>query len=108
MVSKTKERALPPLIPLEYCKLDRAARMLSCEVEDILHWGAIGAVKLYLMVDENRYAEIGGHANFISDVKKAPDTGGGRPFQKSYRINPFLDASATRMDTVSQGMPVRS
>lgn len=69
--------------------------MLSCEVEDILHWGSIGAVKLYLMVDEDHYAEIGNHANFVSDVKKAPAAGYNRPFQKCYRINPFLDAIVT-------------
>lgn len=69
--------------------------MLNCEVEDILHWGAIGAVKVYLMVDEDRYAEIGNHANFVSDVKKAPGAGYSRPFQKCYRINSFLDAIVT-------------
>lgn len=37
-----------PLLPLEYCKLGRAARMLGCEVEDLIHWGAIGAIKLCL------------------------------------------------------------
>lgn len=95
MVSKTKGRPLPPLLPLEYCKLDRAARMLSCEVEDILHWGAIGAVKLHLMVDEDRYAEIDKHANFIAEVKKAPAAGYSRPRQKRYRINTFLDAIVT-------------
>ncbi|MBZ9612568.1 hypothetical protein [Rheinheimera maricola] len=96
MTAKSKGRPLPPLLPLEYCKLDRAARMLSCEVEDILHWGAIGAIRLYLMVDENRYAEIGDHANFIADVEKVLVSGGGRPFQKSYRITPFLDAIVTK------------
>lgn len=34
------------LLPLEYCKLDRAAKLLGCEVEDILHWGIIGAINL--------------------------------------------------------------
>lgn len=47
----TKERSLPPLLPLEYCRIDRAARMLRCEVGDIVHWGAVGAVKLCVQVD---------------------------------------------------------
>lgn len=34
------------LLPFEYCKLDRAARMLGCEVDDLIHWGAIGAIEL--------------------------------------------------------------
>lgn len=34
------------LLPLEYCKLDRAARLLGCEIEDLIHWGAIGAIEL--------------------------------------------------------------
>lgn len=40
----TKSRDLPPLLPLEYCRIDRAARMLECEVEDIIHWGATAAI----------------------------------------------------------------
>lgn len=47
----TEGRALPPLLPLEYCRIDRAARLLECEVEDIVHWGAVGAVKLCVQVD---------------------------------------------------------
>jgi len=47
--SSTKGRKLPPLLPLEYCRLDRAARMLECEVEDLLHWGATGGVTLHYL-----------------------------------------------------------
>lgn len=42
----TQGRDLPPLLPLEYCRIDRAARMLQCEVDDIIHWAEIGAVEL--------------------------------------------------------------
>ena len=34
--------------PLEYCRLDRAARLLGCEVSDLVHWGAIGAISICL------------------------------------------------------------
>ncbi|PHS90867.1 hypothetical protein AAW02_03010 [Aeromonas dhakensis] len=34
-----------PLLPLEYCRIDRAARLFGCEVEDILHWCSIGAIE---------------------------------------------------------------
>lgn len=44
-----KERILS--LPLEYCKLDRASRLLECDVEDIIHWGAIGAIKLCYWLD---------------------------------------------------------
>lgn len=33
------------LLPLEYCRIDRAARLFGCEVEDILHWCSIGAIE---------------------------------------------------------------
>lgn len=51
MTAKTKGRLLPPLLPLEYCSIERAARMLECEKEDILHWFEVGAINLYLKVD---------------------------------------------------------
>lgn len=34
------------LLPLEYCKLDRAAELLGCKVQDILHWAAIRAINI--------------------------------------------------------------
>lgn len=37
-------------LPLEYCRLDRAARMLECEIDDLIHWGAIGAIDLCLQI----------------------------------------------------------
>lgn len=46
MTTKTKGRPLPPLLPLEYCPIGRAAKMLECETEDIFHWAEIGAVTL--------------------------------------------------------------
>ena len=35
-------------VPLEYCRLDRAARLLECEVGDLIHFAAIGAIKLFV------------------------------------------------------------
>ncbi|OEE70916.1 hypothetical protein A1OO_22110 [Enterovibrio norvegicus FF-33] len=43
---KETDTKLPPLLPLEYCTVERAARLLGCEVEDIHHWHDIGAIKL--------------------------------------------------------------
>lgn len=51
MSTKKNRRDLPPLLPLEYCSIERAARMLECETEDILHWFEVGAINLYLKVD---------------------------------------------------------
>jgi hypothetical protein len=53
-----KGRKLPPLLPVEYCKLDRAARMLECEVEDLLHWAEINAIDLWLKIDEENCGVI--------------------------------------------------
>ncbi|EDX3512583.1 hypothetical protein J5047_005000 [Salmonella enterica] len=33
---------------LEYCSLERASRLLMCEVEDILHWAELSAIPLML------------------------------------------------------------
>lgn len=51
----TKGRDLPPLLPLEYCRIDRAARMLGCEVEDIIHWGSVGSIDLCCFLEDVRF-----------------------------------------------------
>ena len=38
----------PPLLPLEYCRPERAAKLLNCEIEDLFHWAAVGAIKIYV------------------------------------------------------------
>jgi len=54
--SKQTEPAITPLLPLEYCTIDRAATLLGCEMEDILHWCATGAVNLHAnFQDETTY-----------------------------------------------------
>ncbi|HAT2608040.1 TPA: hypothetical protein I8235_000978 [Kluyvera intermedia] len=40
--------------PLEYCSLARASRLLDCEEEDILHWGATGAIRLHINMSGNQ------------------------------------------------------
>ncbi|MFQ1710110.1 hypothetical protein ACK39S_16720 [Aeromonas veronii] len=49
--AKPKEKtdlSIPPLLPLEYCRPERAAKLLKCEIEDLFHWAAIGAIKIYV------------------------------------------------------------
>lgn len=41
----------PSLPLLEYCKLDRAARLLDCEVSDLLHWASIGEIEVCVMLN---------------------------------------------------------
>lgn len=41
----------PSLLPLEYCTIERAAKLLGCEVEDIYHWQQIGAIEFYCHYD---------------------------------------------------------
>lgn len=40
---------LKPLLPLEYCRIDRAARLLGCEVGDLIHWAATGLIDFFVM-----------------------------------------------------------
>ena len=48
----SKSSKIPPILPLEYCRIERASRLLGCEVEDILHWGAIGKISLRVSAEE--------------------------------------------------------
>jgi hypothetical protein len=41
-----------PVLPRDYCTIDRAARILGCEVEDILQWGAEGSIPLMVNFDQ--------------------------------------------------------
>ena len=49
-----------PLLPLEYCRIDRAARLLGCETEDILHWGATSKISLRILVE---HRPLGTHSD---------------------------------------------
>lgn len=42
----------PKLLPLEYCTVERAARLLGCEVEDINHWHEVGAIELCVRLED--------------------------------------------------------
>lgn len=46
----------------EYYSVVRAAELLGCKVEDLLHWASIGAIKLYVSFEEGR-----GYVRFIGD-----------------------------------------
>ncbi|MFH0257040.1 hypothetical protein ACGRL8_08310 [Vibrio rumoiensis] len=45
---------IPKLLPLEYCTIERAAKMLRCEVEDIQHWIDINAITAYAIFNGER------------------------------------------------------
>jgi hypothetical protein len=49
--NKQNDQKIPPLLPLEYCTVERVARLLGCEVEDIYHWREIGAIDFYCKYD---------------------------------------------------------
>lgn len=34
------------IAPLEYCSFERAAKLLNCECEDLIHWNKIGAISI--------------------------------------------------------------
>ena len=51
MTTKAKTENQPTqrqLLPLEYCRPERAAELLGCKVEDLIHWAAIGAINFYV------------------------------------------------------------
>ncbi|MFH7564523.1 hypothetical protein [Oceanimonas smirnovii] len=48
----TKGKDLPPLPPIEYCTIERAAKLLDCEISDIIHWGAIKAISLAIRLSD--------------------------------------------------------
>lgn len=56
------------MIPLEYCTPSRAARLLGCEVEDIFHFYEIGAIKIYLKLDEDGEWPYGGEGFVCNDI----------------------------------------
>lgn len=47
------QSTLRPLLPLEYCTVERASRLLECEVEDLLHWVKLGFIHLYIDFDDS-------------------------------------------------------
>ncbi|WP_426008175.1 hypothetical protein [Aeromonas salmonicida] len=56
MTTKAKtgyQSTLRPLLPLEYCTVERASRLLECEVEDLLHWAKLGFIHLYINFDRS-------------------------------------------------------
>ncbi|MFM5730113.1 hypothetical protein [Aeromonas caviae] len=51
-ISSNSTSRTSPVLPRDYCTIERAARMLSCEAEDILQWGAEGAIPLMVNFDQ--------------------------------------------------------
>ncbi|MCS0292964.1 hypothetical protein [Vibrio alginolyticus] len=62
--NKKNEIHVKPLLPLEYCSVDRAARLLGCEVGDILHWMEIKAVNAYFRFDQSDFDKDGNEKNY--------------------------------------------
>lgn len=60
---------IPKLLPLEYCTIERAAKMLRCEVEDIKHWIDINVITAYAIFDGSQnYLSI--LTSFVSQTLK--------------------------------------
>lgn len=38
--------------PLEYCRVERAVKILGCEIEDLLHWAVTEEISLMLNLDQ--------------------------------------------------------
>lgn len=61
------------VMPLrEYYPVTRAAELLECKVEDLLHWASIGAIKLYIEFDEgNGYVKFHDNSDEIQYINSA-------------------------------------
>ncbi|HGF5589803.1 TPA: hypothetical protein ACF3DY_000924 [Klebsiella quasipneumoniae subsp. similipneumoniae] len=49
-MTKKKAHSSIKIPPMEYFKLDRAASILQCDTDDLLHYGVIGAIPLCVMM----------------------------------------------------------
>lgn len=49
-MSKKEPHSTIKIPPMEYFKLDRAASILQCDTDDLLHYGVIGAIPLCVMM----------------------------------------------------------
>ncbi|SFX31371.1 hypothetical protein [Pantoea ananatis] len=58
------------IAPLEFCSLSRAARLLKCEIEDLLHWHDVGAITLCLRLPDIKGKLITETDNQKNDIFK--------------------------------------
>lgn len=65
--TKKTKPIIPHLLPLEYCSPERAAKLLGCEIDDIFHWVATGAIEL--LAEFNYYKIDTEHAELINDTE---------------------------------------
>ncbi|WP_447769426.1 hypothetical protein [Aeromonas veronii] len=66
------EPNIRPLIPLEYCSPERASRLFKCEVDDIFHWVATGAINLF--AEFSSYKIDSDHIELLSDCDWLEDS----------------------------------
>ena len=52
------QQGIFPLPPLEYCRIQRAAELLRCEVDDIVHWGVVGAIELGVLIPRTKSKKV--------------------------------------------------
>ncbi|MCX7132417.1 hypothetical protein [Aeromonas sp.] len=55
-VDQSSSTTHPPLLPVAYCRLERAAKLLKCEVDDLYHWASIGAIQIFTMAQKSKCA----------------------------------------------------
>lgn len=56
--NQTTPNKLNILKQLEYCRLDRAAELLGCDVSDLIHFGVTERVAIYLFLKDNPTALV--------------------------------------------------
>lgn len=58
--------------PFDFCRIERASRILKCDCEDILNWAVIGEIKIYLPFFKQEIALI--HLSVV-DVERLEEEG---------------------------------
>lgn len=66
---------MPTIPSLDYYRVDRAAKLIGCEISDLIHWGAVGKIKVCVMLDmtESVFYSSMDLGKINDDVKELPN-----------------------------------
>lgn len=80
-----KNTGTTTLLPLEYCRIGRAARLLGCEIEDIIHWASLGMIEACVFLSGEEVTPT-----FYRDgLKPLEDREGRNPLSVDWDANPM-------------------
>lgn len=99
MNAKNKGRQLPALLPLQYCSVARAARMLECEEEDIEHWYELMFIDLCFKLNHSDCKTS--FCTFEDEISKSIED----PLHRQFEIN-YLKSSIKPYESVKHGASI--